>query len=327
MSKPQKVLWSSSRAGTLSACAHRYAKQYVVGSTGRFAAAEPPERWMSEQGRWRAPKDCMIFLTREVLRQRLQDASLGVVWSESVVRRELTHRLQARLKQQEVQQANLARRLGWERSPTHRVGEARFRELIEEGMERLLGAQKHPLLARLLKGASDIEWFVPDAFQTVDVNGVRIYAAPDIAIRDGRRWRLVRISGDVRWVRPSALRVVELNTLLLWAKAVDGMPNAANRYRVSRLGWKHGRWHIWSIRGNTLFRNESERLVSKDAQAMAEIRTQMGPANDIQKLPYTEQAWRCKSCPYRWTCDGAKTPERARLAQVYHEREMAGSES
>lgn len=269
--------------------------------------------------------DNAIMISREVLRLRLQDASTGTIWSKSVVKAEFSRRLRKKLDDQHDEQERLSRRMGWERTPQRIVSKARFEELVDQGVMRLHAAEKHPLLARLLKSPKDIEWLVPSQFHTFEKQGARLYSAPDIAIREGRKWRLVRISGDVMKVKPSPVKAIEMDTMLLWAERAEGLPNGAHRFKLSRLGWERGKWKIWTQNGSKRSRNNASELVRNDVQAMRLAKRQMGPAIDIDRLPFAESEWKCRGCPYRWNCQGFKNPKGARLNQEIRERRLADS--
>ena len=319
------IPWSPTRAATLAACAQRYALQYVVGAKARITPQDKPARWLGKQGRWRAPMDCTVMISREVLRLRLQDANEGTVWSEAVVRGEFSRRLKKTLDTQFDDQERLARRMGWNRTPQRRVTKVRFEKLVEEGMKRLLSAEKHPLLARLLKSPKDIEWMVPNQFHTFEANGARLYSAPDLIIREGRKWRLVRISGDVMKVKPAPVKAIEMDTMFLWAERAEGLPNGAHRFKLSRFGWERGKWKVWTQKGSKRSRENASELVRNDIQAMRHAKRQMGPAMDIDRLPFAESEWRCRECPYRWNCQGFNNPKGSRLNQEIRERRLADS--
>lgn len=315
MAKSLPMKWSASRANLLSACARRYALQYVLGKEEDSEFFDRSSKWVINQGRWRPPRDLMVLTTKDVLRQRLIEAANGVLWSHDAMEATLERKLKLRIAEQRLQQEHLARRMGWDKIPQRRLSKAKLTELVNDGMERLVTAEAHPLLCRILKGARDSEWLVPDSLQTVNVDGNNIYATPDLIIREGRKWRLVRFSGDIFWRKPSALRQVELNAMLLWAQESEGLPNSPRKYKISRLGWNDGNWVLWSQHGSAKGRMEAKKLIANDVSSMRQVSRTMGPTRDVDKLAYAQEMWRCRKCPYRWTCQGASNPIRSRLEQ------------
>ena len=326
MAKSLPIKWSASRANLLSACARRYALQYILGKDEESEHYDRPSKLVIDQGRWRPPRDLMVLTTKDVLRQRLIEAAGGVLWSHDAMEATLERKLKQRIAEQRGQQEHLARRMGWDKIPQRRLSKAKLTELVNDGMERLVAAETHPLLCRILKGARDTEWLVPNSLQTVDVDGNKIYAAPDLIIREGRKWRLVRFSGDIFWPKPSALRRVELNAMILWAQESEGLPNSPRKYKISRLGWNDGHWVLWSQHGSVKAYNEVKKLIANDVASMRQVSRTMGPARDVDKLAYAQQMWRCRKCPYRWTCQGASNPIRARLEQEAVEVENSRSQ-
>ena len=325
MVKSLPVKWSASRANLLSGCARRYALQYVLGKQDIEEEGERQSRWVVDQGRWRPPRDLMVLVSKDVLRQRLIEANGGIVWSHDTLEATLRRRLKEKISEQRRQQEHLSKRMGWDFVPQRRIGPAKLNDLVEEGMKRLVAAERHPLLCRILKGVTDTEWLVPNSLQTFFVDGNQIYAAPDLIIREGRHWRLVRFSGDIFWRKPSALRRVEINAMLLWAEDAAGLPNSPRRYKVSRLGWNDGEWVLWSQSGTQKSRREVRNLIANDVNSMRKVIRTMGPSRDLDRLAYTQQMWRCRKCSYRWTCEGASNPVRSRLQQRAVEMEFSRS--
>jgi hypothetical protein len=315
MAKSLPMKWSASRANLLSACARRYAFQYVLGKGKDSELFDRSSMLVIDQGRWRPPRDLMVLTAKDVLRQRLIEAANGVLWSHDAMEATLERKLKLRIAEQYRQQEHLARRMGWDKIPQRRLSKAKLTDLVNDGMERLVAAEAHPLLCRILKGARDSEWLVPNSLQTVNVDGNKIYAAPDLIIREGRKWRLVRFSGDIFWRKPSALRQVELHAMLLWAQESEGLPNSPRKYKISRLGWNDGNWVLWSQHGSAKGRLGAKKLIANDVASMHQVARTMGPARDVDKLAYAQEMWRCRKCPYRWTCQGASNPIRSRLEQ------------
>ena len=324
--RPWIPVWSSSRSRLIQSCPRRYLLQYVAGRGGRIAM-DRPRRWLWRQGRWAPTRELMLRAVKETLSAWLKDSHAGVRWTIPTARKEMERRFTRSLESQQAEMNRLRHRLqrptALYRSPTTES----IQKMSDDGDLILRRASNHPLLGELLACRFHGEWQPLDPFETTRVESGLAYLSPDLIIKGPHRWVLIRLLSRAWRAEPDEAGMIEMAGMIEWALDDATLPDDEEAYEIARISHTDKGWRTWRKPAQKGMVLGLRTLIKADLAAARRLVRDAGPLFDLDRIPLSEKAWRCRDCGYRFTCPGGSDLERARVQQQAVEKAFVLSQA
>ena len=273
--------WSQTSQRLFTECPRAWAHQYAFLEQGK-----PPRRGSS---RPRTFDEITVRVARLIWIERLNDQYQRKIWSDIYRRRRISSTMDEML---------------W--SARMNASELRKATAIHRVAEQLRSLEQSSML-RIVFGEQGKRWVYFQRQEKVDLNGIDLFAAPDIAVFHQDKWTLIRI----RFRTSKWLPTIDLEHRLMahWAVQQPGFPSSANEYRIRELAWSRGVWREQRIEFDEKGMDEALDLLLHDVQEMrwTQRMALADPSLDILPLALSERS--CRICSHRETCpakDGLK---------------------
>ncbi len=271
-------------------CARRYVHQHIIGRGGYPGGPrqkDPDVALAWRLGNRRPTSDLMIRATSEGIKDWLESKNSGEEWSSGGAKVLLTARLRTKI-----------------RGQGDEIDDDEIGTMIEQGMERISGLARAPTLS-LLDSERVTEWMPLDRLQPMRFNDSRVYAAPDLIVKVGSRWHLIRLTTQM-WRRiPSEVQQLELGVMLQWAMEEPSLPDDPAEFVVQRIGWLAHRWLAWQQRGSTVWLDAARLTLLHDLRELGYARHSAGRFGNLDIVEASGKRRDCSTCGYREICPAA----------------------
>lgn len=192
------------------------------------------------------------------------------------------------------------------------ASELRKATAIHRVAEQLRSLEQSSML-RIVFGEQGKRWVYFQRQEKVELNGIDLFAAPDIAVFHQDKWTLIRI----RFRTSKWLPTIDLEHRLMahWAVQQPGFPSSANEYRIRELAWSRGVWREQRIEFDEKGMDEALDLLLHDVQEMrwTQRMALADPSLDILPLALSERS--CRICSHRETCPAKDGLQKAKQRQ------------
>ena len=286
----------------MSACPRAWAMTYAKGPIDRrwplFPTQQPPRTY----------DEVLVRTMRKAWLHRLEDQYAGKVWSNPYAQRTLE-----RLVDDTVDRSTL-------RVPAlHRL----------QGIERSLGQLRRlesTVALRPLFTGRPRRWAFFDRRSSIDVGGVQLYAAPDVAVFHQHRWTLIRL----QFRAPKHTTVSQqLEHLLMihWALEQPGFPDDPQFYRVKVVRWTSQQWLEHNVEPTGTVLKQAVDLVEHDVQEMTWLERWSRADPSLATLPLAVHDRHCQRCPHLSGCPAEEGLALAKRNQERSAREASQSDA
>lgn len=282
--------WSQTSQRLFTECPRAWAHQYAF-----LEQKKPPSRYSSQP---RTFDEVTVRVARLVWIERLNDQYHRKVWSDIYRRRRISSAMDEMLwnARMEVSQLRTA-------TAIHRIAE-QLRSLEESSMLRIVFAEDGK------------RWVYFQRQEKVNLNGIDLFAAPDIAFFHQDKWTLIRI----RFRTSKWLPTIDLEHRLMahWAVQQPGFPSSAGDYRIRELAWSRGVWREQRIECDEERMNEALDLLLLDVQEMRWTQRMALADPSLAILPLAGSERSCRICVHRKTCPAKDGLVKAKQRQRYY---------
>jgi hypothetical protein len=166
-------------------------------------------------------------------------------------------------------------------------------------------------------------WAYFDRRRSADLDGIEVYAAPDVAVFHQHRWTLVRLQFRSSR-RPLLGQQLEHLLMVLWARSQPGFPEDMDAYRVKVVRWQGQGWQEHSVVVSHELLDQAMALMNHDVQEMKWLKRWASADPSFASLPLAAHHETCQSCLHRPNCpakDGLvsakRTQEKRLLSGAY----------
>ena len=270
--------WSQTSQRLFTECSRAWAHQYAFLEQGKPFLRVP--------SRPRTFDDLTVRVARSIWIERLSDQYQRKVWSDIYRRRRISSTVDEMLWNTRMDVSELRKA-----TAIHRIAE-QLRTLEQSSM------------LRIVFGEQGKRWVYFQRQEKVNLNGIDLFAAPDIAVFHQDKWTLIRI----RFRTSKWLPTIDLEHRLMahWAVQQTGFPSSAGEYRIRELAWSRGIWREQRIEFDEKRMNEALDLLLHDVQEMRWTQRMALADPSLGILPLATSERSCKTCFHRETCP-AKT--------------------
>jgi len=279
--------WSQTSVQRFLECPKAWALTYV-----HSGAQRPPETRRASPTR--LPHRTQVRAARATLIEQLEALYNGETWSDE----QLEGRLMTHL--------DLAN--GSDRERPFQLERERTTSL------RQLRALRRTATLRLLHKQRIAMWAYFERSHPMDVNGIRLYAAPDVMLHHQHRWTLVRL----RFAPEPNPLVAEMEARLMvhWAMAHPALPSRPEAYRLRTLTWRRGTWYEASPTATATQLMEAWAMALTDLNAMQHVRRQVHRDGHLAAVPLATCSSVCDACSWRSSCLGGRSLASAKRDQL-----------
>ena len=270
--------WSQTSQRLFTECSRAWAHQYAFLEQGKPFRRVP--------SRPRTFDDLTVRVARSIWIERLSDQYQRKVWSDIYRRRRISSTVDEMLWNTRMDVSELRKA-----TAIHRIAE-QLRTLEQSSM------------LRIVFGEQGKRWVYFQRQEKVNLNGIDLFAAPDIAVFHQDKWTLIRI----RFRTSKWLPTIDLEHRLMahWAVQQTGFPSSAGEYRIRELAWSRGIWREQRIEFDEKRMNEALDLLLHDVQEMRWTQRMALADPSLGILPLATSERSCRTCFHRETCP-AKT--------------------
>jgi len=244
--------------------------------------------------------DAMVSALRSTWIDALEDRFVGTVWSKPFREQRLKRRLSDAL-----EASNL-------KTPSPNLVPH-----LKQGLHQLEALEQSTGLRPVMESPGT-RWAYFERLDGMDINGVRMFTAPDLAFYHQQRWTLVRIQFRSTSQQSMAQQIEHL-LMVRWAMAQPGFPNEASAYRVKVIRWHRRRWLEHHVEVNEGLLSQADALVHHDVQEMKWLLRCWQSDASLKTIPFAQDVKTCDGCAYRKRCPAGQGLKKAKKAQ---EREL-----
>ena len=214
---------------------------------------------------------------------------------------------------------------------TTRVAESVLRDLFRSKLRTHKLSMAHPQLEAMLIVANhrmkllwrtDVmlqlkrgvhpQWTVLDRMDSEHIEGIDLFASPDLAIKIQQKWHVVRL--DMQSGKMNDSQRLEALAMIVWTTHRHGLPALAEQYVVKTIGWRKGAWLL-----HTFESTENEVLIAKamirhDVKEMKRCAETSKHSFDSIALAQKQAA--CDKCKFKLTCLNGGTLESLKRKRI-----------
>ena len=238
----------------------------------------------------------MVSALRSTWIDALEDRFVGTVWSKPFREQRLKRRLSDAL-----EASNL-------KTPSPNLVPH-----LKQGLHQLEALEQSTGLRPVMESPGT-RWAYFERLDGMDINGVRMFTAPDLAFYHQQRWTLVRIQFRSTSQQSMAQQIEHL-LMVRWAMAQPGFPNEASAYRVKVIRWHRRRWLEHHLEVNQRLLSQADALVHHDVQEMKWLLRCWQSDASLKTIPLAQDVKTCDGCAYRKRCPAGQGLKKAKKAQ------------
>ena len=284
--------WSQTSSQLLRACPRAWALTYGQSDTPFSSTRLNAQRLQ----RPRTALEGAVRALRATWIERLKDHFLGKIWSPRY-----------RMQRTRIHLEDALMMAGIESPPAHvdmAVGRA------HEQLRRL----EDTLSLRPVFSSHAARWAYFERWQSAQLHGVELYAAPDVAVYHQHKWVLVRIQFRSPTHPPFSQQLEHL-LMVHWAMAQPGFPNEPDAYSVKVVRWNRSRWLEHHLAITSTLLDQALSLVHHDRQEMQWLLRSTLADPQLTSIPLASEERTCDGCHHRTGCPAKDGLAKARLFQ------------
>ena len=285
--------WSQTSSRLLNACPRAWVSTYAA---NLMAGQSSPGGQRLGPQRRPTLDDAMVSALRSTWIDALEDRFVGTVWSKPFREQRLKRRLSDAL-----EASNL-------KTPSPNLVPH-----LKQGLHQLEALEQSTGLRPVMESPGT-RWAYFERLDGMDINGVRMFTAPDLAFYHQQRWTLVRIQFRSTSQQSMAQQIEHL-LMVRWAMAQPGFPNEASAYRVKVIRWHRRRWLEHHLEVNQRLLSQADALVHHDVQEMKWLLRCWQSDASLKTIPLAQDVKTCDGCAYRKRCPAGQGLKKAKKAQ------------
>ena len=242
---------------------------------------KPNKRPQSVVSSW----NLMLRALKTTIIEQLEELRSGTEWTTSVTHLVLRNHLIQMLRDHHKQ-----------------IEHARMEALLKFAEHRMMLLWRTDLFLHIKKGTHP-QWSVLDRRDSEHIDGIDVFASPDIVIRIQSKWNLIRL--DMQASPSSEQERMEALVMVLWSVQRAGLPSTFGQFIVQTIGWRKGGWMIHRTPVTQKEVETAFQMVRKDTMAMSECAKVA--EYSIASLPLARNEASCRRCSFQNRCLGGSS--------------------
>lgn len=237
---------------------------------------KPNKRPQSVVSSW----NLMLRALKTTIIEQLEELRSGTEWTTSVTHLVLRNHLIQMLRDHHKQ-----------------IEHARMEALLKFAEHRMMLLWRTDLFLHIKKGTHP-QWSVLDRRDSEHIDGIDVFASPDIVVRIQSKWNLIRL--DMQASPSSEQERMEALVMVLWSVQRAGLPSTFGQFIVQTIGWRKGGWMIHRTPVTQKEVETAFQMVRKDTMAMSECAKVA--EYSIASLPLARNEASCRRCSFQNRC-------------------------
>lgn len=237
---------------------------------------KPNKRPQSVVSSW----NLMLRALKTTIIEQLEELRSGTEWTTSVTHLVLRNHLIQMLRDHHKQ-----------------IEHARMEALLKFAEHRMMLLWRTDLFLHIKKGTHP-QWSVLDRRDSEHIDGIDVFASPDIVVRIQSKWNLIRL--DMQASPSSEQERMEALVMVLWSVQRAGLPSTFGQFIVQTIGWRKGSWMIHRTPVTQKEVETAFQMVRKDTMAMSECAKVA--EYSIASLPLARNEASCRRCSFQNRC-------------------------
>ena len=276
--------WSRTQRDLFLKCPTAWVRAYgSTSKTRRAASASPVKPW-----------NLLLRSLKATVIEQLEALRTGTEWTKEVAQRSLRLRFQDSL-----------------RATRNRMPHPQFEAMLIVANHRMKLLWRTDVMVQLQRGVHP-QWSVLDRLDSEHIDGIDLFASPDLAIRVQAKWHLIRF--DMQSNGTNASEQLESLAMVMWATKRTGLPNIPAMYAVQTIGWRGGTWVRIIVEVNNKEVEMAKRMIGHD---VAEMKACVDASRyNLHSVPLAKNAAQCVSCRFKPICLGNETLETMRRKRI-----------
>ena len=276
--------WSRTQRGLFLKCPTAWVRAYGATSKARNAANASHVK----------PWNLLLRSLKATVIEQLEALRNGIGWTQEVAQRSLRLRFMDSL-----------------RATSNQMPHPQFEAMLIVANHRMKLLWRTDVMIQLQRGIHP-QWSVLDRLDSEHIDGMDLFASPDLAIRVQAKWLLIRF--DMQSGGTNASEKLESLAMVMWATKRTGLPNMPAMYAVRTIGWRGGAWVRTIVDVSTKEVEMAKRMIGHD---VAEMKACVDASRyNLQAIPLAKDGAECASCRFKAICLGNNTLETMRRKRI-----------
>ncbi len=276
--------WSRTQRDLFLKCPTAWVRAYGATSKARNAANASHVK----------PWNLLLRSLKATVIEQLEALRNGIGWTQEVAQRSLRLRFMDSL-----------------RATSNQMPHPQFEAMLIVANHRMKLLWRTDVMIQLQRGIHP-QWSVLDRLDSEHIDGMDLFASPDLAIRVQAKWLLIRF--DMQSGGTNASEKLESLAMVMWATKRTGLPNMPAMYAVRTIGWRGGAWVRTIVDVSTKEVEMAKRMIGHD---VAEMKACVDASRyNLQAIPLAKDGAECASCRFKATCLGNDTLETMRRKRI-----------
>lgn len=267
---PYTPSWSRTQRDLFLNCPTAWVRSY----------AKTNPRQKSGMARHSRPWDLLLRSLKATVVEQLEALRSGTEWTISVAESALRGLFRDQLR-------------------THHlfIADPQFEAMLVVANHRMKLLWRTDVMLQLQRGVHP-QWTVLDRVDSEHVEGIDLFASPDLAIKIQTKWHVIRL--DMQSAKMNDSQRLEALAMVVWATHRHGLPALPEQYSVKTIGWRKGSWLLHNFECT-----ENEVLIAK-AMIRHDVREMQQCAETskhaIDSVPLAQNQSVCDKCQFKSTC-------------------------
>ncbi len=276
--------WSRTQRDLFLKCPTAWVRAYGATSKARNAANASHVK----------PWNLLLRSLKATVIEQLEALRNGIGWTQEVAQRSLRLRFMDSL-----------------RATSNQMPHPQFEAMLIVANHRMKLLWRTDVMIQLQRGIHP-QWSVLDRLDSEHIDGMDLFASPDLAIRVQAKWLLIRF--DMQSGGTNASEKLESLAMVMWATKRTGLPNMPAMYAVRTIGWRGGAWVRTIVDVSTKEVEMAKRMIGHD---VAEMKACVDASRyNLQAIPLAKDGAECASCRFKAICLGNNTLETMRRKRI-----------
>ena len=276
--------WSRTQRDLFLKCPTAWVRAYGATSKARNAANASHVK----------PWNLLLRSLKATVIEQLEALRNGIGWTQEVAQRSLRLRFMDSL-----------------RATSNQMPHPQFEAMLIVANHRMKLLWRTDVMIQLQRGIHP-QWSVLDRLDSEHIDGMDLFASPDLAIRVQAKWLLIRF--DMQSGGTNASEKLESLAMVMWATKRTGLPNMPAMYAVRTIGWRGGAWVRTIVDVSTKEVEMAKRMIGHD---VAEMKACVDASRyNLQAIPLAKDGAECASCRFKAICLGNDTLETMRRKRI-----------
>ena len=119
------------------------------------------------------------------------------------------------------------------------MADPQFEAMLLVANHRMKLLWRTDVMLQLKRGVHP-QWTVLDRMDSEHIEGIDLFASPDLAIKIQAKWHVIRL--DMQSAKMNDSQRLEALAMIVWTTHRHGLPALADQYVVKTIGWRKGVW-------------------------------------------------------------------------------------